>query len=227
MRLLVVVGHRRRETSLLSPILWRLPVEPQVSFPKFQNSLYFKILQARKKIIKSWFFLMLAAGESEGRPWVPVRRTEQAHGTTPSAADSCSSSLPAQPSQGSPRGPAALRKQTIRSGFFQHLPDSCKQAARGVAAPSLHNGRDLTAADGLQGFTDRGLVAISPFGARCSPGSGYAKPQFLPIFNATGENVLPVSNHSAIWSGRARLILVMKRAKEFCSTFRYRKMSVI
>lgn len=58
---LLLVWHRR-ENSLLTTILWRLPVESQVSFPKFQNSLYFKILQARKKN-KSRFLLMLAAGE--------------------------------------------------------------------------------------------------------------------------------------------------------------------
>lgn len=71
---------------------------------------------------------MLAAGESEARPCVPgLRRTDRAHGMTLSAADSCSSSLPAKPSRGSPRGPAALRKRTIGSVFFQHLPDSFRQ----------------------------------------------------------------------------------------------------
>lgn len=71
---------------------------------------------------------MLAAGESEARPCVPgVRRTDRAHGMTLSAADSCSSSLPAEPSRGSPQGPAILRKQLIRSGFFQHLPHSFRQ----------------------------------------------------------------------------------------------------
>lgn len=49
MRSPVVMGRRRREIPLLSTILWRSPVESQVSFPKFQISLYFKILQMRNK----------------------------------------------------------------------------------------------------------------------------------------------------------------------------------
>lgn len=187
---LLLVWHRR-ENSLLTTILWRLPVESQVSFPKFQNSLYFKILQARKKINLGFFSCLLLV--SEARPWTPgVHRMDRAPGMTPSAGDSCSSSLPAEPSRGSPRGPAALWKRTNRSGFFQQPPDSF-QAARGAAARLLHSGRDLTAADVLQDSTDRGLVAISPFDACFSNSQDCAK--------------IPVSSYFQCHRGKCALCL--------------------
>lgn len=56
-----------------------------------------------------------------------MHRMDRAHGVAFSVSDSCSPLLPAEPSRGSPLGPAALRKRTIQSGFFQHLPDSFRQ----------------------------------------------------------------------------------------------------
>lgn len=96
-------------------------------------------------------------------------------------------------------------------------------ATRGVAALSLHNGHDLSTADVLWDFTDWGLVATSSFYARCSNSQDYARSQGLPLLRATGENVLCVSNRSAIWSRQAKLISVTKQATELRSTFYTKK----
>lgn len=127
MRLVVAVGHRR-ETSLLSTILPRLPVVSKLVSLSFRTHCLLKYQGAKKPNNPQPSGSSHAAGESEARPPVPgMHRMGRAHGVAFSASASCSFLLPVEPSQGSPLAPAALRTQTIRSGFFQHLPDSFRQ----------------------------------------------------------------------------------------------------
>lgn len=114
------------------PLYWTSSFEgylySQVSFHKFEKSLYFKTLQARGKKLLGFFSCLLCSG-FEPRPCVPgVHGMDRAHSTSPAAAELLQLFAVSRAfSRVSARSCCSAKNKRSDLGVFQHLSDSLRQ----------------------------------------------------------------------------------------------------